>query len=117
MASRSDMELEDEAALILQPEGLGASAVVAFEEEEAAEAHRSTSDEWWNLPIMKTKANVSILFRNEYVLSRRNENQDSLPSYRAVTDQRPSTFHLSSHFELSRTGEASWQLSACSRQP
>ncbi|KAL0804720.1 hypothetical protein Bca101_097210 [Brassica carinata] len=50
MASRSDVELEDEAALMLQPEGLGASAVAAFEEEEAAEAHRSTSDEWWNLP-------------------------------------------------------------------
>ena len=50
MASRSDVELEDEAALMLQPEGLGALAVAAFEEEEAAEAHRSTSDEWWNLP-------------------------------------------------------------------
>ncbi|WZY88725.1 hypothetical protein YC2023_045460 [Brassica napus] len=50
MASRSDVELEDEAALMLQPEGLGASAVAAFEEEEAAEAHRSTIDEWWNLP-------------------------------------------------------------------
>ncbi|KAF3501272.1 hypothetical protein F2Q69_00041958 [Brassica cretica] len=46
MASRSDVELEVEAALMLQPEGLGASAVAAFEEEEAAEAHRSTSDEW-----------------------------------------------------------------------
>ncbi|KAH0858364.1 hypothetical protein HID58_086625 [Brassica napus] len=51
MASRSDVELEDEAALMLQPEGLGALAVAAFEEEEAAEAHRSTSDEWWNIPL------------------------------------------------------------------
>ena len=44
------MELEEEAALLFRPEGLGVSAVAAFEEEEAAEAHRSTSDEWWNLP-------------------------------------------------------------------
>ncbi|CDY32358.1 BnaC01g36770D [Brassica napus] len=84
MASRSDVELEDEAALMLQPEGLGALAVVAFEEEEAAEAHRSTSDEWWNLPPYnenqspnrkklrkrhhlnkRQSSNVSILFCND----------------------------------------------------
>ncbi|CDY65380.1 BnaCnng46810D [Brassica napus] len=69
MASRSDVELEDEAALMLQPEGLGALAVAAFEEEEAAEAHRSTSDEWWNLPPhhlnKRQSSNVSILFRND----------------------------------------------------
>lgn len=50
IASRSEVELEDEAALLFRPEGLGVSAVAAFEEEEeAAEAHRSISDEWWDL--------------------------------------------------------------------
>lgn len=50
-------KLEDEASLLLLPKGLEALAVAAFEEEEAAEeAHRSTSDEWWDLlRIMKTK--------------------------------------------------------------
>lgn len=52
IASRSEVELEEEAALLFRPEGLGVSAVAAFEEEEeeeAAEAHRSISDEWWDL--------------------------------------------------------------------
>lgn len=43
--------MEEEAALLFRPAGLGVSAVAAFEEEEeeAAEAHRSISDEWWDL--------------------------------------------------------------------
>lgn len=44
IASRSDVELDDEADRRLRPDGLEVSAVVALEEEEA-EAHRSAGDE------------------------------------------------------------------------
>lgn len=48
IASRSEVELEDDADRRLRPDGLEVSAFVALEEEEeeAAEAHRSTGDEW-----------------------------------------------------------------------
>jgi|APAra0007618257_1042622.scaffolds.fasta_scaffold02636_6 hypothetical protein len=47
IASRSEVELEDDADRRLRPEGLEVSAVVALEEEEeAAEAHRSAGDKW-----------------------------------------------------------------------
>lgn len=47
IASRSEVELEDDADRLFRPDGLEVSAVAALEEEEeAAAAHRSAGDEW-----------------------------------------------------------------------